>query len=59
VFEVKHLQLVYEQCFFSSKFLLFFNKNLGNFGTICFSSVILTNFANFGTKFAKISTSQI
>ncbi len=44
---------------FWSKFSLFWSKNLGNFGNVCFRSVISTNFAIFGAKFAKISTSQI
>jgi hypothetical protein len=39
---------------FGANFRFFSPKNLGNF-----SSVISTNFANFGAKFAKFSTSQI
>jgi hypothetical protein len=34
-------------------------KNLGNFGEMCFSSIISTNLAISGGNFAKILTSQI
>jgi hypothetical protein len=34
-------------------------KNLGNFGEMCFSSVISTNLAISGGDFAKILTSLI
>jgi hypothetical protein len=45
--------------FFETNFRFFPQKNLGIFGLICFSSVILTNFANIGPNFAKFLTSQI
>jgi hypothetical protein len=46
-------------CFFFSEFsLLLDKKNVRKFGEMCFSIVILTNFAIFGAKFSKISRSQ-
>jgi len=48
------------KAFFLEQFFAFsWQDCLGNFGEICFSSVIWTNFAIFWAKFAKILTSQI
>jgi hypothetical protein len=46
--------------FFGAKFFLFIDKKISEIlEKYVFSSVILTNFANFGVKFAKILTSLI
>jgi hypothetical protein len=39
--------------FFEANFRFFPQQTLGNFGLICFSSVILTNFAKFGQNLPK------
>jgi hypothetical protein len=45
-----------DQCFFLQRVFLFFRqKNLREFGKMCFSIVTLTNFAIFGAKFSQIS----
>jgi len=45
---------------FWSNFLLYFDTKIrGNFGKMCFSSVISTNFAIYVANLAKILTSQI
>jgi hypothetical protein len=46
--------------FLEQFFLLYFDTRIwGNFGKMCFSSVISTNFAIYVANLAKILTSQI